>query len=296
MHLEWVSLIGVFVVFFNTGLTLPTEDLARGLARWRLHLLVQGFIFGLVPLLMLGLVAARGWLPWGGLLFEGTLGLGFLYLAMLPTTITAANIYTTIAGGNVSGALLNTAAANVAGILLVPLWVVQLLGEVGAERLPLGGLLLQISLLLLLPLLLGQLARPWLRDWATRHKVGLRRLNQGVICLIVFGAFSNSVEAGVWQRYGLETVFAVLLTCASLIAILTALVWLLSGLMRLPTEDRRAALFCAPQKTLAAGVPMASAIFASTNLELGLILLPLMAYHILQLLAHAPLAARIGTK
>jgi sodium/bile acid cotransporter 7 len=57
--------------------------------------------------------------------------------------------------------------------------------------------------------------------------------------------------------------------------------------------DRIAAAFCAPQKTIAAGIPLAKAIFGS-HPGLGLILLPVLLYHPLQLIVCGLLADRWG--
>ena len=71
----------------------------------------------------------------------------------------------------------------------------------------------------------------------------------------------------------------------------TGLVELLSRLLRFNRPDRIAASFCAPQKTLASGVPLAKVIFGA-HPGLGLILLPIMVYHLLQLLVCGYLAGR----
>jgi sodium/bile acid cotransporter 7 len=56
-------------------------------------------------------------------------------------------------------------------------------------------------------------------------------------------------------------------------------------------EDRITAIFCGSKKTLASGVPMAKLIFGA-HPAIGLILLPIMVYHQLQLLVCAVLAER----
>jgi solute carrier family 10 (sodium/bile acid cotransporter), member 7 len=56
-------------------------------------------------------------------------------------------------------------------------------------------------------------------------------------------------------------------------------------------EDKIAAMFCGSKKTLASGVPMSKLIFAG-NPGLGLILLPIMIYHPLQLVICGFLAER----
>ena len=59
--------------------------------------------------------------------------------------------------------------------------------------------------------------------------------------------------------------------------------------------DRIAAIFCGSKKSIAAGIPMAQLIFAGDP-RLGLILLPLMIYHPLQLVICGVLAERWGRR
>jgi sodium/bile acid cotransporter 7 len=73
-----------------------------------------------------------------------------------------------------------------------------------------------------------------------------------------------------------------------LFALVLALAFAATRIARLPAGDRTAALFCAPQKTLASGAPLAKLLFASDP-AIGLILLPVMFYHPLQLLASGAL-------
>ena len=75
------------------------------------------------------------------------------------------------------------------------------------------------------------------------------------------------------------------------VAVALLLMRLLSRALGLPIEDRIAAVFCGSKKTLASGVPMAGLIFGA-NPAIGLILLPIMIYHPLQLAVGGVLAQR----
>ena len=55
-------------------------------------------------------------------------------------------------------------------------------------------------------------------------------------------------------------------------------------------EDEIAIVFCGSKKSLVTGIPMANALFAGATL--GLVVLPLMIFHQLQLMACATLARR----
>ncbi len=266
----------VVVIFLVQGLVLALESLRAGLLRWRLHLVVQGFTYLLIPLLGLALDAAVGrHLP-------PDLRLGFLFLAVLPTTVSTAIVFTSLAGGNTAGALVNAALSNVLGVVVTPLWVGALV-EVRGERMDVWPLIGQIAWLVLAPLLAGQLLRLVARRRIDAHKTKAGNLNSLLVLFIVYTAFCGSVKDGVFLEHGWRPALVALTGSLLLFAIVMGLVELAARLVRLPEEDRIAAWFCAPQKTLAAGVPMAKLLFTG-NPALGLILLPVMFYHPVQLL------------
>ena len=209
---------------------------------------------------------------------------------MLPTTISTAIVFTSVAGGNVAGAIFNATLSNLLGIALTPLWTGWLM-RAGGRTLPLGPVILEIVLLLLVPLAAGQALRPWLRRWADARKPRLAGVNSGIVLFIVYAAFANSVEARVWERYGAHLMLLALAGVVLLFAFVMGAVWVTIRAARLDNTDASAALFCASQKTLAAGVPMAQLIFGA-HPGLGLILLPVMLYHPLQLMVHGMMAMR----
>lgn len=61
------------------------------------------------------------------------------------------------------------------------------------------------------------------------------------------------------------------------------------------TEDEITIVFCGSKKTLASGVPMATLLFG-THPSLGLIVLPIMFYHQLQLFVCSVLAQRYARR
>jgi sodium/bile acid cotransporter 7 len=273
---------GVVVIYFLQGLTLALDTLKRGALHWRLHALVQTWIFVLFPL--------------AGLLLDGVVGhrlpadlrLGFLFLCVLPTTISTAIVFTTLAGGNAAGAIFNASLSNLLGIVLTPVWVGWLM-RAGGQAFALGPVILEIVLLLLAPLAAGQALRPWLRRWADGQRGRVAAVNSGIVLFIVYAAFANSVQARVWERYGANITLVAMAGVVLLFVVVMGAAWGTIRWARLENADASAALFCASQKTLAAGVPMAQLIFGA-HPGLGLILLPVMLYHPLQLAVHGMLA------
>jgi len=284
LHPELLNKLGVALVFFLNGLGLSFAALKAGTLRWPLHLLVQVATFFLFPVLgLLALGLFGGWFP-------ADLRLGFFYLCVLPSTVSSSVAMTAAARGNVAAAVFNATLSSLLGVLLTP-FLIGLALRHGGQPLPLGKVVLDLALCLLLPLALGQLARPWLGAWAGRHKQRLAIVDRLTILLLVYTSFCGSMQAGVWSRHGWGTVAAIAALCLGLFgAVLWALTRACHALGFAPA-DRVAAVFCGSQKSLATGLPMAQ-IIMGTHPGLSLILLPIMLYHSLQLVIGGALAGR----
>jgi sodium/bile acid cotransporter 7 len=276
MHAEIVINVGVFVVFFLHGVNLSSEQVIHGLKNWKLHLMVQGFTFVVFPLIWLLCNALFGtWVP-------ALLMLGFFYLCALPSTISSSVALTGSAGGNVPAAILNASLSSVLGIFITP-WLVSLLVGQGAGGIDLGATLLNLCAMLLLPLVLGQLLRPLLGRFFARYKRYTSIIDKLVILLLVYSAFCNSMISGLWQQQGAEVIGMAFGGTAILLAVILFMTTRSARALGFDHADKVAAVFCASKKSLAAGVPMAALIFGA-NPGLGLILLPIMIYHPLQLI------------
>ena len=288
---EITTKLGVLAIFFFQGVLLPTEKLKNDILEWKLHLFVQIFNFIVIPLLAFLLVNLFAEY------IEPELRIGFLFLSILPTTISTAVLFSSLAGGNVGGAIFNTSLSNILGVFIVPTWSAWLLSSAIGQSIPLGPLLAKIAILILLPMIVGQTLRPVLKDLAQSHKKGIGRFNMGMIFYMLYVAFCDSIKSGVWKEQGLSIVISSLIISAILLMIAKGLVFGGIKLVKFNHSVGITAFFCASQKTLAAGVPMATSIFTAFNNsvnapELGLVLLPLMCYHPLQILIGGFLISR----
>lgn len=276
MHAEYVINIGVFLVFFLHGINLSSEQIRHGLKNVRLHVMVQVFTFVVFPLLwLLGKTVLGTQIP-------ALLMLGFLYLCALPSTISSSVALTGSAGGNVPAAILNASLSSVLGIFITP-WLCSLVVGSGSDGIDLGATLLDLCGLLLAPLLLGQALRPWLGKFFARHKRYTNVMDKVVILLLVYAAFCNSMVSGMWQQQGLSVLVTAFVGSAIILALVLWLTTRTARALRFNRADEIAAVFCASKKSLAAGAPMAALIFGA-HPGLGLILLPIMIYHPLQLI------------
>lgn len=277
--------VAVALIFFFQGLSLNLAELRAGIASWRLHIYVEGFVFVAFPLL--GFLADATLLR----VLPVELRTGFLFLSVLPSTISSCVVYTALAGGNTAGALFNASVSNVAGVVVTPLWIGALL-SIGGRSLELAPVVGKIASLVLVPLVIGQIVRPAIRETAVRVTPHLRTLSSMLILLMVYTAFAGSVAKGVWSDLSSGAVVGAITGSVGLFAIVISLVWWSARAVGLGRADWVAALMCAPQKTLAAGVPMAQLVFAG-HPGLGLILLPVLVYHPVQLIVGAWMIPRL---
>lgn len=278
--------IAVALLFFLYGARLPREVVFAGLIRWRLHFLVFAITFGLYPLFGIAAALAPVWL------LPPALAAGFIYLCCMPSTIQSSVALVATARGDVAAAVCSASASNLIGVVLSPVLVGLFLHAQG------GGVSLHaiegIVLQLLLPFALGQIAHPWLGPWTQKYKGWLTPYDRGTILMIVYGAFSAAVVQGVWRSITPLQFVVLFVLCALLLAVVMTLAIRASRAAGFPVEDEIVVAICGTQKGLAAGVPMAALLFPAATV--GLMVLPLMIYHQLQLMTCAVLAGRYARR
>ena len=274
----------VFLLFFLNGLRLPRSEVRRGAGHWRLLVPLIVWCFGVWALAGKGMaVIAEGWLP-------ATIALGFLYLGVLPSTVQSATAYSSLAGGNVASSVVAAAVTNVLGVFIsVPLFV-ALGGSAGGEF-GLSGLG-KVVAILIFPFALGQVLQGRLGAWIADHRTLASWLDRISIAIAVYVAMSGAVEQGLWTRIGLLEWSVLLVGVCILLVAAFAASWGLAGVLRLDRADRIAFLFSGAHKSVAMGAPLAAALFPPAIA--GTILLPLLIYHLLQLVVSAPVASRLA--
>jgi sodium/bile acid cotransporter 7 len=283
----WLTNIAIALLFFLHGAKLSRESIIAGAGHWRLHLLVFSLTFVLFPLLGLALK------PLLSPLIGNDLYMGMLYLCALPATVQSAIAFTSLARGNIPAAICSAAASSLFGIFLTPLLVTLLLNVHGEGSSTLDAIL-KISVQLLLPFIAGQIARRWIGNWVARNKSWLKFVDQGSILLVVYGAFSEAVIEGLWQQIPLLDLVGLVVVCCIVLALVLVASTVLGKAFGFNQEDRITILFCGSKKSLATGVPMAQVLFAGSTI--GLLILPLMLFHQIQLMVCAVLAQRYAKR
>ncbi len=286
LYPEILTKAGVALIFFLHGLTLSFGALRAGALNWRLHALVQGSTYVMFPVMGLGLNAMLG----GQL--SPDLALGLFFLCALPSTVSSSVAMTAAAHGNVAGAVFNATLSSLIGIVVTQLWISLVMKTTG-EAPPIGPVIIDLVKWLVLPLAVGQALRPWLGAWAQRHKPRINLVDRLTILLLVYTSFCDSFKQGIWTGHGAGQLIVITLVCGGLFTVVMLLTGAASRGLGFNRADRIAAMFCGSKKTLASGVPMAKLIFGA-HPGMGLILLPIMIYHPLQLIVCGVLAQRWG--
>ncbi|MEE9098857.1 bile acid:sodium symporter family protein [Pseudomonas nitroreducens] len=284
----WITNLGIALLFFLHGAKLSRQAIIAGATHWRLHLLIFACTFILFPILGVALK------PVLSPLVTPDLYLGMLYLCALPATVQSAIAFTSLARGNIPAAICSASASSLLGVFVTPLLVQLLLGTQGETGMSTLDAIGKITLQLLVPFMAGQLLRPWIGAWVDRHKPVLRYVDQGSILLVVYTAFSAAVIQGLWHQIPLPALAGLTVACCALLALVLIATNLLGRYLGFSVEDRITIVFCGSKKSLATGVPMASVLFASSSV--GVILLPLMLFHQIQLMVCAVLAQRYSQR
>jgi len=276
--------LAIMLLFFLHGAKLSREAIVQGIGNWRLHALVLASTYVLFPAtgLAVDAVAAR-WL--NPLLISGV-----LFLTLLPSTVQSSIAFTAMARGNVAAAVCSASLSNLLGIVLTPLLVGLFIETRGSGHGFDWGAVRGIVAQLLLPFLAGHLLRPLIGAWVARNKQILMPVDRGSILLVVYSAFSAAVVNGIWKVLNLSDLAALLVLSAAILAVIMLANFAAARMAKLSREDTIVLLFCGSKKSLVSGVPMAGALFAPA--QVGMVVLPLMIFHQLQLFVCAWLAAR----
>lgn len=274
--------VAIFCLFFLYGARLHPEEALRGLKHWKLHLTILAFTFVVFPLIGLAIGLLPGWA------LAPALIPGMVYVTLCPSTVQSSINFTSIARGNVAGAIVSASASNLLGVFLTPLLAIALMNTTGNANVGLGSIV-DLVVQILLPFILGQLSRRWTADFVARHKK-LKLFDQASIVMVVYAAFSQGIREGIWSMVGWVDIVALVVVCLVLLAFMLWFTWFTARRLGFNRADAIAIQMCGTKKSLATGLPMATVLFAGQ--PIGLIMLPLMVFHQAQLMACSALASR----
>ncbi len=281
---QWLTTAAIALLFFMHGAKLSREKIIAGGSHWRLHLWVMFSTFVMFPALGVLLV----W--WHPLPLSSEIYTGFLYLSILPATVQSSIALTSLAGGNVAAAVCSASASSLLGVFISPLLVglvMNVHNDAASGNLEQIG---KIMLQLLVPFVLGHLSRRWIAGWVEKHRGLIGKTDQASILLVVYSAFSEAVVNCIWHRVGAMTLLWIVMGSLGLLFVVLLINLCAARLFGFKRPDEITILFCGSKKSLANGVPMANILFPSA--AVGIIVLPLMIFHQVQLMICSILAQR----
>lgn len=214
--MHYASKVFLFLLFFFYGAKLAPRETLLGLKNWRLHAVIFCFTFILFPIIGVGLkYATIGWLGQG-------LALGLLYLTLVPGTVQSSIAFTSVAHGNVAGAIVASSLSNILGVFLTPLLVMLTMATTGDVHIT-GRSILDIFLQILLPFIIGQLLHKYLGPGLNRHPILTKTVDRGTIWINVYTAFSQAVVEGVWMRVTALHLLALVGICIAVVSLVLVL-------------------------------------------------------------------------
>lgn len=287
--LPWKPVItsGIALVFFFYGVKLDPIQLKNGLSNWKLHVLIQSCTFIFFPVIVFFLTE---YIPW----IDEDFKLGISYLSALPSTVSASVVMVSIAKGNIAGAIFNASVSSLFGVIFTPAWM-GILSEGVDGEINFWASLGDLSLKVLLPVFLGVLSHNLLYPKLKKVLPKLKFVDQSVIMMIVFTSFSESFAQKIFSSYSILTLLGIAAWMLLIFVGVLLLIYGVSFWLGFSLEDRITALFCGSKKSLVHGVVIGKVIFPDPAV-LGLVLLPVMLYHIQQLILGSMLAGYFGRK
>ena len=279
-----VSQFAVVLVFLIQGWNLNANRIPPLIKDYRNVVLVQGFIF-LGPLIFVLFLHSNDLLP---LAWKD----GFIFLAVLPTTISSCVVYTSMSNGDSDFSLGHATLSNFLALLWVPLAcsILIVTPNVGVlnEWYATGKYILpQLFMFVLLPCFVGWLGRKvFLGNEESRFDEHLKRITFGCILFLAYLSLSKSILL-LGEVDFLNSIIFLFPFLFIFLLFHLFLSWYGSIIFSKSPRVRVAKFFCISQKSLAMGLPLAGLLFAGEpELEIQIIC-PLILYHFLQLVVGA---------
>ena len=223
------------------GAKLSREAVIEGILHWKMHLLVFAITFFIFP--AIGLLAKPILLPllgqqlyWGFCLCVSCHLLFSLLLHLLQLQRECGR------------AVCSASFSNLVGMFITPVLVsFFILGQSQHGFDPTSSII-QITLLLLVPFVLGQLLRPYVFPYMAKVPSIVKAFDQGSILMVVYGAFSGAVVAGLWHQVSWKTLLLLTIACSVLLTIIMLLALYLPRAFGFNRADQITVFFCGSKR------------------------------------------------
>jgi BASS family bile acid:Na+ symporter len=253
MNTIFIVLPILVLLMFDLGLTLRPADFR--LVMERPKAVLAGFVGQIVLLPLIGLAIGYGFQ------MEAVFFLGVMLIACSPGG-SSSNVFSMLAGGDVALSVSLTMLSSIVTLFTGPLvmsYATGLVGENQSITLPVGNLLVQNLVLMLVPIVIGLAVAMWRAELARRMHGVLKKLAFPALILLATIFFIQNRETIVreFPRLGLAMTVLILVAMAA--------GGLLSRLMGLSGRERRTIVIEIGMQNAAQAISIASSPFVFAN-------------------------------
>ncbi|XP_026972912.1 sodium/bile acid cotransporter 7 isoform X1 [Sagmatias obliquidens] len=310
-----VSYIAVATIFFNSGLSLNTEELTSALVHIKLHLFIQIFTLAFFPAAIWLLLQLLSITPINEWLLKGLQTVG-----CMPPPVSSAVILTKAVGGNEAAAIFNSAFGSflkcnnlstyptnthygptmcealylalwMEGIVVTPLLLLLFLHS--SSSVPFTSIFSQLFMTVVVPLIIGQIVRRYIKDWLERKKPPFGAVSSSVLLVIIYTTFCDTFSNPDIDLDRFSLILILFIICSiQLSFMLLTFIFSTRNNSGFTPADTVAVMFCSTHKSLTLGIPMLKIVFAGHE-YLSLISVPLLIYHPVQILLGSVLVPTI---
>ena len=266
-----ITTIGLFLAFFLTGLLMETNTIIGQLKEGKalFTALLSSLIFFPVAAYYLGTLFLGG---------QADFLIGLLIIGVAPVTVVSGTVMTATAMGNIPLSLFICVFGNLCSIATIPLVLNFMLQLNGASiQLPVALMLKGLALKVLLPTLLGQILRSWLRHRVAAWKPAISVFNQCVVLLIILNAVLSSAGGILEMKSRLLLIVLFMIGFHIFILLFNGF---LAKALGLDQASTAAFVIHTSQKTLTVSYLVWASFFAG---KYPLALIPGIAYHLIQM-------------
>ncbi|KAK9474961.1 SBF-like CPA transporter family-domain-containing protein [Dipodascopsis tothii] len=290
-----IEYLAVGAIFLISGMNIPRQKLITQAGHWQAHVVTQAISFLITPALAFGFTSAirvadnphiSKWIL-----------IGIIVTGCTPTTVSSNVVMTRQAKGNESLSLVEVSVGNVMGAFVTPALVQMFLSKHSGFQYgnPTNDISLQalyrkvmkqLGLSLFVPLFVGQCLQfffPNQVKWVLA-KFKLAKVGSFMLLLLIWSSFSNSFAARSFEEVTHESIIMVCFMNVGMYLFFTVICFmiahnpLLPKRLRFTREDTVSIMLCGAAKTVALGVPLINAQYASDSAKIGVVSIPLVLY------------------
>lgn len=288
-----VQSINVMLVFVISGMSLQTSDLKSAFANW------AAIVYGVIAILAItpcfGFIIIH--IPYSVAEFT----IGYTIFTCVPTTVNTGILLTALAKGNAAVALLLSAGTNILGAFTTPLFLKAIMSSAKDVEIDSVAIILSLLVTVFAPLLVGYSIRTFIKGvpaWIAANKRLLSMFSAINLAMVVWQTISRSAS----QIKALSGVSIVLVIISGILIHLFYLLFnftVMRYIIReklIPNYEFKPVLLCASQKALPVCVTIIAYLDPAEVGDLGLITVPCVLSHSLQLICDSYIATVLDKK